>query len=172
IALGLGVGEHALADHLSAAIDSPVAPVEVDEAAWHDHEQHDPDLGRLPVPTFFEREHGPYLTAAAIVAADPTTGARNWPIARIRPLGGSSALVGIAPNHHLAVLARAAAARGEALPIAACVGLHPALLVAACYYLPLGFDELEVAGALLGEPVTLALRLGAAGGSGTGRDRA
>ena len=95
------------------------------------------------------------MTAGAIVARDAETGRRNWSIARVRPLGGSRALVGIAPNHHLAILARAAAERGERLPIAVAIGLHPALLVAACLYLRLGDDELEVAGALLGEPVEL-----------------
>ena len=73
----------------------------------------------------------------------------------MRPLGGSRALVGIAPNHHLAVAARAARERDEKLPIAVTIGNHPALLVAACLYLARGEDELRVAGALLGEPVEL-----------------
>ena len=103
----------------------------------------------------FEHEGGPYITAGCIVARDPETGERNWSIARVRPLGGSRALVGIAPNHHLAVAARAARERGGRLPIAVTVGNHPALLVAACLYLARGEDELRVAGALLGEPVEL-----------------
>ena len=53
----------------------------------------------------------------------------------------------------MAVLARAAHARGEKLDIAVCVGNHPAVLVAACLYLGLGEDELPIAGALLGEPL-------------------
>ncbi len=69
------------------------------------------------------------------------------------PLEGNRAFVGIAPNHHLAVLARAAQSRGEKLDIAVCIGNHPAVLVAACLYLGLGEDELPVAGALLGEPL-------------------
>ena len=73
----------------------------------------------------------------------------------MRPLGGSRALVGIAPNHHLAVAARAARERGERLPIAVTIGNHPALMVAACLYLARGEDELRIAGALLGEPVAL-----------------
>jgi 4-hydroxy-3-polyprenylbenzoate decarboxylase len=73
----------------------------------------------------------------------------------VRPLGGSRALVGIAPNHHLAVAARAAREQGRRLPIAVTVGNHPALMVAACFYLARGEDELRVAGALLGEPVEL-----------------
>ena len=65
-------------------------------------------------------------------------------------------MVGIAPNHHLAIMARAAQARGEKLKIAVCIGNHPAILLASCLYLGLGDDELEVAGALLGEPIEVA----------------
>lgn len=65
-------------------------------------------------------------------------------------------MVGIAPNHHLAVLARRAAERGETLPIAVTIGNHPAVLLASTLYLDLGADELEVAGGLLGEPVEVA----------------
>ena len=48
-----------------------------------------------------------------------------------------------------------AAARGERLPIAIVLGNHPAVLIAAALYLKLGDDEIGVAGALLGEPVSL-----------------
>ena len=72
----------------------------------------------LPIPRFFEQEAGPYITAGAIVARDRVSGATNLSIARLMPLGGNRAFVGIAPNHHLAVLARAAHARGEKLDIA------------------------------------------------------
>ena len=107
----------------------------------------------LPIPRFFEKEGGPYITAGAIVARDRLSGQTNLSIARLMPLGGNRAFVGIAPNHHLAVLARAAHARGEKLDIAVCIGNHPAVMLAACLYLGLGEDELPVAGALLGEPL-------------------
>lgn len=45
----------------------------------------------LPVPTFFERETGPYITAGAIVARDPESGRRNLSIARIKPLDDAGA---------------------------------------------------------------------------------
>ncbi|MBV8925162.1 MAG: UbiD family decarboxylase, partial [Bradyrhizobium sp.] len=110
-------------------------------------------LDELPIPRFFEKEGGPYITAGAIVAMDRVTGQTNLSIARLMPIGGDRAFVGIAPNHHLAILARAAQARGEKLDIAVCIGNHPAVLVAACLYLGLGDDELPIAGALLGEPL-------------------
>jgi 4-hydroxy-3-polyprenylbenzoate decarboxylase len=138
--------------HISHA---PLEPQIADHGRCQDVVDEQPDLADLPIPRFFEHEGGPYITAGCIVARDPETGERNWSIARVRPIGGSRALVGIAPNHHLAVAARAARKRGERLPIAVTIGNHPALLIAACLYLARGEDELRVAGALLGEPAQL-----------------
>jgi 4-hydroxy-3-polyprenylbenzoate decarboxylase len=139
---------------LLAAIDKPLPHRVVSSAPCQEVIVAAPSLvDELPIPRFFEREGGPYITAGAIVARDKLTGDTNLSIARLMPLDGNNAFVGIAPNHHLAVLARAAHARGEKLDIAVCVGNHPAVLVAACLYLGLGEDELPIAGALLGEPL-------------------
>jgi UbiD family decarboxylase len=154
IAEALGVDERGLGALLQRALDAPLEPVIADEAPCQEVED-EPDLAKLPIPRFFAGEGGPYITAGCIVARDPETGERNWSIARVRPLGGPRALVGIAPNHHLAVAARAARERRERLPIAVTIGNHPALMVAACLYLGRGEDELRIAGALLGEPVAL-----------------
>jgi len=155
IAEALGVGTDDLGPRLAAALSAPLEPQIVAAGACQEHVELDPDLAQLPIPRFFEHEGGPYLTAGCIVTRDPDTGERNWSIARVRPLGGSRALVGIAPNHHLAVAARAARERGQKLPIAVTVGNHPALMIAACLYLQRGEDELRIAGALLGAPVEL-----------------
>jgi 4-hydroxy-3-polyprenylbenzoate decarboxylase len=125
----------------------------VEEAACQAVTVDRPDLGALPIPRFFERETGPYVTAGAIVARDPWSGNGNLSFARLKPLGGNRAFVGIAPNHHLAVFARRAAEQGRTLPIAVTLGNHPAVLIAAALYLGVGEDELHVAGALLGAPV-------------------
>jgi 4-hydroxy-3-polyprenylbenzoate decarboxylase len=156
-----GLGGRSAADsqsRLLQALRSPLAPVDISGAPCHDVvvEGSELDLGRLPIPWFFEHETGPYLTAGAIVARHPETSAANLSIARLKPLGRRRALAGIAPNHHLAVMARAAGERGETLPIAVTIGNHPAVLVASCLYLELGADELEHAGGLLGEPVQVA----------------
>ena len=69
------------------------------------------------------------------------------------PLGGNRAFVGIAPNHHLAVLARASACarredRYRRLHRQSSRGAGRLLSLSG-----LGDDELKVAGALLGEPL-------------------
>jgi 2,5-furandicarboxylate decarboxylase 1 len=156
LAAGLGVPFAQVQRRMLDALAGPLAPREVADAPCREIVVESPDLGSLPVPWFFEHEGGPYLTAAAIVARDGPGGPANLSIARLRPLGGARAMAGIAPNHHLAVLARRAAERGETLPIAAAVGNHPAVLLASTLYLALGEDELAVAGGLLGEPVEVA----------------
>jgi 2,5-furandicarboxylate decarboxylase 1 len=154
LALGMGSTTRAMQAALSAGIEKPLPHRIVSTAPCQEHIVVAPSLlDELPVPRFFEKEGGPYITAGAIVARDRITGQANLSIARLMPLGGDRAFVGIAPNHHLAILARAAQARGEKLDIAVCIGNHPAVLVAACLYLGLGDDELPIAGALLGEPL-------------------
>ncbi|MBP1296372.1 UbiD family decarboxylase [Bradyrhizobium elkanii] len=153
-ALGLGTTTEALQETLIAAIERPLPHRVVAAAPCQESVVDTPSLtDELPIPRFFEKEGGPYITAGAIVAKDRATGQANLSIARLMPLGGNRAFVGIAPNHHLAIMARAAHSRGETLDIAVCIGNHPAVLVAACLYLGLGDDELPIAGALLGEPL-------------------
>ncbi|MDB5655509.1 MAG: 3-polyprenyl-4-hydroxybenzoate carboxy-lyase [Tardiphaga sp.] len=153
-ALGLGCASGATQAALIAAIESPLPHHVMTSAPCQEVVISNPSLqDELPIPRFFEKEEGAYITAGLIIARDRVSGATNLSIARLMPLGGNRAFVGIAPNHHLAILSRAALARGETLDIAVCIGNHPAVLLASCLYLGLGEDELPVAGALLGEPL-------------------
>jgi 2,5-furandicarboxylate decarboxylase 1 len=156
IGLALGVESAATEATIAAAVDAPLQPELVDAAPWQAVTVESPDLAALPVPTFFEHESGPYITAGVIVARDPETGRRNVSIARLKLLGGNRAYIGIAPNHHLSALARKARARGERLDLAVTVGNHPAVVLASNLYLELGADEYGAAGALLGEPLRVA----------------
>ena len=154
ISRALGSAPPDLQSRIVAAIRSPLPLQSAASGPCQEIAVDSPDLGaELPVPYFFPAETGRYVTAGAIVAKDSATGKRNLSFARLKLLGGNRAFIGIAPNHHLAVMARAAHARGEKLEIAVTIGNHPAVLIAAALYLGLGDDELEVAGALLGEPI-------------------
>nr|WP_249740387.1 UbiD family decarboxylase [Agrobacterium rubi] len=156
IALVLDVPRAAIQSSLLASVQRPVAPVIVDNAPVQEQYFEEGVLARLPVPTFFDKESGPYISAGLMVARDPETGLGNASYARLKILSPTEALIGIAPNHHLAIMARKAADKGEALPFAVILGAHPAIQLAACLYLGLGEDEMHCAGALLGEPVRMA----------------
>lgn len=155
IGLVLGVSKEQIQDRLLAAIAAPIAPVMVQNAPVQEVAAESGVLAHLPVPTFFAMETGPYITAGLMVARDPETGLGNASYARLKILGPDEALIGIAPNHHLAIMARKAADRAEALPFAVVLGAHPAIQLAACLYLGLGDDEMNCAGSLLGQPVEL-----------------
>ena len=136
MALALGTPVVELHRVLSDATSGGPAPITVPAAPCQELEITPPDLGKLPVPTFFEHETGPYITAGVIVAKG-ADGRRNVSFARLKPIGAQRAFIGIAPNHHLAQLARAAAAEGRSLEIAVTIGNHPAVLLAGAYYLSL-----------------------------------
>jgi len=160
-AAAVGATPETLQSSIIAAIDKPLPHRVVASPPCQQHVIAKPELTEeLPIPRFFEHETGPYITAGAIVAKDRVNGHTNLSIARVKPLGGNRAMIGIAPNHHLAVLARAAQSRGERLDIAVTIGNHPAVLIASCLYLRLGEDELLVGGSLLGEPLEVARCLG------------
>lgn len=150
-ALGLRVAD--ILPAIQRSIREPVAPQRVASGRVQDVVRLEEPLADLPVPTFFQRESRPYITAGAILARDPESGRGNLSFARLGVLDGKTALIGIAPNHHLALFARRAAAKGRPLEIAVAIGAHPAIQLAACLYLGVGDDELECAGRLLGEPV-------------------
>lgn len=155
IAAALGIGTAEIMPRIREAIRAPLPPIEVAAAPVQNVVVTDAPLAALPVPRFFERESRPYITAGTIVARDPESGRGNLSFARLAILDGANAMIGIAPNHHLALFARRAAAAGRTLEIAAIVGAHPAIQLAACLYLGVGDDEIECAGRLLGEPVRM-----------------
>ena len=142
-----------LDEHLESAVARPILPKPTDGPAPCQQVVAEPDLTALPFPRFFEHETGPYVTAGVIVARDLETGQGNLSIARLMPLSANRAFIGIAPNHHLAVMARRAAERGERLPLAVTLGNHPAVMLASTLYLGFGTDEMASAGGLIGEPI-------------------
>lgn len=157
IARALGLARREVQPAIMRALDQGIPPIIVDDAPVHDViVTNEPDVPSiLPVPTWFEKERGPYITAGVIIAKDPETRRRNVSIARLLLLGGNRLMAGIAPTHHLSELLRRAAARGRPLEIAIAIGNHPATLLASQMYVDLGHDEFDVAGALLGEPLRL-----------------
>ncbi|TVR01601.1 MAG: UbiD family decarboxylase [Spirochaetaceae bacterium] len=155
IARGLGVSLDELPSRCIAAVEKGTAVQYVSEAPVQqvviDSVVELKDL--LPVPAWFERESGPYITAGVIIAKHPITRERNVSIARLRLEGGNRIMAGIAPSHHLAQLLRIAGSLNQPLEIAVVIGNHPAVLIGSQMYVELGYDELEIAGSLIGDPI-------------------
>ncbi|MDQ7030628.1 MAG: UbiD family decarboxylase [Ardenticatenia bacterium] len=114
-----------------------------------------PWLPALPVLTHYERDAGPFITAGVVFARDPETGRRGFGIHRMM-IKGERRLGIFLANPPLATYYARAEARGEPLPVAVALGVHPALLVGAVVPdNPAGPDKLEVTGALMGTPLEL-----------------
>jgi len=113
------------------------------------------DLHKLPVPTFFELDSGPFITAAVGIALNPATGEYNVGVYRTLIMGNRIMAVNASSLSDLRRLYATAEKAGESMPIALAIGVDPALQIAASCKLPPNQSEFGLAGALKGSPVEL-----------------
>ena len=102
------------------------------------------DLGELPVPTYYKKDGGAYITAGVIIAKDPETGVRNASIHRMLVKDKDHLGVRIVPRN-LYTYYKKAEEMDEPLEVAIAIGMNPASLLASCTSIPITADELEVA---------------------------
>lgn len=112
------------------------------------------DLTSYPIMTMHEKDAGPYITGAFIVAKNPETGLQNLSYHRLL-LRGKNKLGILMEPRHLWECYRIADARNEPLKIAIVLGYHPMLGIAASTGMPVGTDDYALAGAMGGAPVKL-----------------
>jgi 2,5-furandicarboxylate decarboxylase 1 len=151
--LGIPCGE--LLSRFQNAVRHPMPWVEVTAAPVHDVIHRDIDLlAQLPIPKHNEHDSGPYITAALLIARNPNTGVQNVSIHRCQVSGPDRIGVLLLPRHTRHYF-RIAEEAGEALEIALVIGVHPACILASQAIAALDDDEMEIAGALLGQPVEM-----------------
>ncbi len=163
-AAGLGVKVAEIGDVWTRAMDNPIKPVTVDDAACQEIVMTGDELTRrggglaaLPVPISTPGfDAAPYLTATLVVTKDPETGVRNMGTYRAQlkardRLGVrmASRLSGAGGYQHWLKYQ----ARGEVMPVAIVVGCAPAILFTGPQKLPIDEDEMSVAGGLIGSAV-------------------
>lgn len=112
------------------------------------------DLRVLPWSRHVVMDGGPYFTPV-IVAREPGAGRYNISWNRMMYLDSRHVSLHLSPRH-LWSYHRAAEEHGEDLPVAIVLGHHPAFYLAGAALADIGDDEYDVAGSLLGEPVTIA----------------
>ncbi len=110
------------------------------------------DLCALPVHLQHGADAAPYISACIDYALFPGTGFTNVGCRRIMLRGPRQAGVDLVAPSDMRAIYLEAAARKEPLPVAYAVGSHPADFLAAMMALP-NVDELDVVGALRGQPV-------------------
>lgn len=135
---------------------SAIPPVEVKEAAWLENTiQGDAlDLHKLPIPTHGQLDGGPFITGSVTVSRDPESGRGNLSYNRMQVLGTNTLGFNVNEWRHVMQFYKVHQARREPMPIAAAIGLDPAIMIAAgARY---DDDELALAGAIRGTGVRVA----------------
>jgi 2,5-furandicarboxylate decarboxylase 1 len=115
----------------------------------------DVDLGALPQIVHHDRDAGPYITAAISFAKDPVSGTWNCAYNRLMIQGRDRSSIHLTLGKHLWEFYKIAEARGEPLPVAFAIGVHPAIALGALAIGSIDEDERAIMGALLGEPLEL-----------------
>jgi UbiD family decarboxylase len=115
----------------------------------------DVDLLALPQIVHHDRDAGPYVTAAISFAKDPASGTWNCAYNRLMVQGRDRTSIHLTLGKHLWEFYKIAEARGEPLPVAFAIGVHPAIALGALAIGSIDEDERAIMGALLGEPLEL-----------------
>jgi UbiD family decarboxylase len=158
LGFALGVPESGLAREYARRLKEGVKPVVVPEAPFRRHVLTGPavDLGRLPIPTYFPGDAGAYLTAGMLVARDPETGVETEGYHRFQVKGRDRLGVSLHSRRRMFEYQRRAEARGQPLPCAIALGLHPLVSMGSLAYPPPDVGKFEVVGGLFGEPLEVA----------------
>lgn len=156
VAIALGVDSDQLLAHGVHALDHPIQPVLVESGPCQEVVQVAPDLtlASLPICHNSESDGGRYITAGVHITCNPHTGMRNVGLQRNQVHDAATLGIWMAPTHmrrHYEL----AEEKGQGLPVAIAIGVHPAILIASQFRTGFDDDEMPAAGGLLGEPIEL-----------------
>ncbi|MDQ4027506.1 MAG: UbiD family decarboxylase [Actinomycetota bacterium] len=114
---------------------------------------HDLDSGQMDPG--YEHMQGRYLTLAYDVMKDPDSGVPNVGIYRLQVKGRNKFGIQISETAHGHYIMQKNLKRGRPTPMAAVVGLHPAVELGCLSFTSFDVDEWTIAGAMLGEPLQM-----------------
>lgn len=149
---------------LKNSVQNPVKPVVVKTGACQEvvYRATDPgfDIRKiLPAPTNSIEDAGPYLTLGMVYAHTPVSGEHDVTIHRMCLQGPDTMSIFLQPGaRHIGYFREVAEGLEKPLPVSISIGVDPAIEVSSCFEpptTPLGYDELQAAGAIRGRPVEL-----------------
>lgn len=146
VASYLGINTNELIPTLSKAIEDRSVPEIIQKAPCQEVVETDVDLDKIPILFHNERDGGPYISSAVVVAGHPKLG-QNLDFHRAMQIKKNmmSTRVVAKRNFHSFL-----EDLGE-VKVAFCIGNTPNILVAAATSVDIGINELEIANAL--EPI-------------------
>jgi UbiD family decarboxylase len=164
--IGMGVPVPDISAKWERALAAPVAPREIAEAPCQqvvltgaDLEGEGNGLDALPIPVSTPGfDSAPTLTATNVITRDPETGGQNMGTYRAGLKAPDRLVVRMATRTGGAegyLHWQKYKARGEEMPCAIVLGCPPYVAFMGPQKLPLGLDEMEVAGGLAGEPINM-----------------
>jgi UbiD family decarboxylase len=106
-----------------------------------------PNLRKLPIMKHFPGDAGNYITAGIVFSRYGEI--ENASIHRMLVLSEKKVAARLVEGRHTSTLHRAALEKGDRLPVAVAIGVHPAVTIACCTRVPKG-KELSYAAELLG----------------------
>lgn len=162
----LGCAPDRLGFLLKDSVANPLPPVTIpnEKAKCQEvvHLATDPDFDvrkLVPAPTNTLEDAGPYITLGMCYASNPETGESDVTIHRMCLQSKDEISIFLQPGaRHIGYFRELAEAAGKPLPISISIGVDPAIEIAACFEpptTPLGYDELQAAGAIRKTPVEL-----------------
>ena len=144
IASSISANVSEITSRIIEATENPTKIENIDKTSKYFQTSMNADLTKLPVPTFYKKDGGAYITAGVIIAKDPESGVRNASIHRMLVKDKDKLGVRIVPRN-LYTYYKKAEELDKPLEIAISIGMNPATLLASCTSIPITADELEVA---------------------------
>jgi len=159
---GLGCGADELDRRWQHALQNPIPLKEIATGPVHDvvHSgegllEHG-GLDEFPVPLSTPGfDNAPYLSSAIWVVKDPETGIQNMGVYRGELKSPLRTGIMGSTQHDFGRIWEKYNAKGVPMEAVAVLGASPSIYYAAIEVMPLGVDEMDIAGALQGEPVEL-----------------
>jgi len=157
LALALNCTPDAMLTTYLKAMDKPIAPRVVNAGPAQEVVQTgaDVDLYALPQIVHHEGDGGPYITSAISFAKDPASDTWNCAYNRLMIQARDTTSIHLTLGKHLWEFQRVAEQRGEALPLALVIGVHPAIALGALAIGSIDEDERAIMGGLFREPLEL-----------------
>src|SRR5262249_2778163 len=117
----------------------------------------DIDLTRWPIPRQFPVDAAPYITGGQLIARDPLTRVDTSGFHRLMAKGKNRRGVSLHSRRRLYEFHRRAEEKGEPLPVAITLGIHPLHYMGSMVYAyPPNVRKYEIIGGLFGAPYRLA----------------
>ena len=164
----IGMDEEHLGIEMGKKLNQTIPPVMIADGKHVDcqevvYKATDPgfDLRKLvPAPTNTPEDAGPYITMGLAMGTDPENGTSDVTIHRFCIEDETTLGMWITPgSRHLGAFLDKYKKLGKDMPISISIGLDPAVYMCAGFEAPttpLGYNELQIAGAMRGKPVELA----------------